>query len=143
MIDRSKRIRVLYSFPNKLGATRICYTAWQQVNSLAEAGADLLVFPGALSRSVSLGVRVIPTLARGKLRIPYKLFGPMRTVALHDHIVARRLEKLVGEIDIIHTWPLGALETLRTASRLGIPTVLERPNAHTRFAMDLVQKTCH
>jgi hypothetical protein len=47
-----ERIRVLYSFPNKLGADRICYTAWQQVNSLAAAGADLLVFPGALSRPV-------------------------------------------------------------------------------------------
>jgi glycosyltransferase involved in cell wall biosynthesis len=135
-------IRVLYSFPNKLGAARICYTAWQQVNSLAEAGADLLVFPGTLSRPVPPGVKVRPTLARGRLRIPYKLFGTMRTVALHDHIVARRLEKLAGQIDIIHTWPLGALETLRTASRLGIPTVLERPNAHTGFAMDVVQKEC-
>jgi len=25
------QIRVLYSFPHKLGAERICYTAWQQV----------------------------------------------------------------------------------------------------------------
>src|SRR5271169_72074 len=134
-----KPIRVLYSFPNKLGADRICYTAWQQVNSLAAAGADLLVFPGALSRPVPPGVRVCPTLARWKLRIPYKLLGTMRAVALHDHIVARRLEKLVGQIDIIHTWPLGALETLKTAARLGIPTVLERCNAHTGFAMEVVR----
>jgi glycosyltransferase involved in cell wall biosynthesis len=56
--------------------------------------------------------------------------------------VARRIEKLVGQIDIIHTWPTGALETLKTAARLGIPTVLERPNAHTGFAMDVVQKEC-
>ncbi len=137
-----ERIRVLYSFPNKLGADRICYTAWQQVNSLAAAGADLLVFPGALSRPVPVGVRVLPTLARGKLRIPYKLLGTMRTVALHDHIVARRLEKLAGQIDIVHTWPLGARETLKTAARLGIPTVLERCNAHTGFAMEVVQKEC-
>ena len=135
-------VRVLYSFPNRLGAARICYTAWQQVNSLAEAGADLLVFPGALSRPVPAGVEVRPTLARGKFRIPYKLLGTMRTVALHDHIVARRLEKLAGKIDVIHTWPLGALETLKTARRLGIPTVLERPNAHTGFAMEVVQKEC-
>src|SRR5580692_5901357 len=142
MIFRSERIRVLYSFPNKLGAARICYTAWQQVNSLAEAGADLLVFPGAMSRPVSAGVRVRPTLARGRLRIPYGLLGTLRTVALHDHIVARRLEKLAGQIDIIHTWPLGARETLKTARRLGIPTVLERCNAHTGFAMEGVQKEC-
>ena len=135
-------VRVLYSFPNRLGADRICYTAWQQVNSLAEAGADLLVFPGALSRPMPPGVRVRPTLARGRLRIPYKLLGTMRTVALHDYIVSRRLEKLAGQIDIIHTWPLGALETLKTAARLGIPTVLERCNAHTGFAMEVVQKEC-
>jgi glycosyltransferase involved in cell wall biosynthesis len=66
----------------------------------------------------------------------------MRAVALHDRIVARRIEKLVGQIDIIHTWPLGALETLKIAARLGIPTVLERPNAHTSFAMEVVQKEC-
>ena len=136
------RIRVLYSFPNRLGAARICYTAWQQVNSLAAAGADVLVFPGSLSRPVPAGVRVRPTLARGGLRLPYKLFGTMRTVAMHDRIVARRLEKLAGQIDIVHTWPLGAVETLKTAARLGIPTVLERCNAHTGFAMEAVQKEC-
>src|ERR1035441_2224093 len=136
------RVRVVYSFPNKLGADRICYTAWQQVNGLAEAGADLLGFPGALSRPVPPGWGVLPTLARGRLRIPYRLLGTMRTVALHDHIVARRLEKLAGQIDIVHTWPLGALETLKTAARLGIPTVLERCNAHTGFAMEVVQKEC-
>ena len=135
-------IRALYSFPNKLGAARICYTAWQQVNSLAEAGADLMVFPGALSRPVPAGVSVRPTLARGRLRLPYKLLGTMRTVAFHDHIVARRLEKLAGQIDIVHTWPLGAMETLKTARRLGIPTVLERCNAHTGFAMEVVQREC-
>jgi len=66
----------------------------------------------------------------------------MRACALHDHIVARRIEHMAGEIDIIHAWSLGALETLKTAARLGIPTVLERPNAHTRFAYEVVQKEC-
>jgi glycosyltransferase involved in cell wall biosynthesis len=137
-----RRLRVVYSFPNKLGADRICYTAWQQVNSLAEAGVDLLVFPGALSRPAVPSVRVFPTLARGRLRLPYKIVGTMRAVSLHDRIVARRIEKLAGQIDIIHTWPLGALETLKVARRLGIPTVLERCNAHTGFAMEVVRKEC-
>jgi glycosyltransferase involved in cell wall biosynthesis len=48
----------------------------------------------------------------------------------------------VGQIDIVHTWPLGALRTLKAAARLGIPTVLERCNANTRFAMEVVQKEC-
>jgi glycosyltransferase involved in cell wall biosynthesis len=133
-------VRVLYSFPNRLGADRICYTAWQQVNGLAAAGADLLVFPASISRPVPPGVRVRPTLARGRLRIPYRILGTMRAVAMHDRLVARRLEKLAGQIDIVHTWPLGAVETLKTAARLGIPTVLERCNAHTGFAMRVVQE---
>lgn len=137
---RRDRIRVLHSFPHKLGADRLCYGAWQQVNSLAAAGAEVLSFPGVLHRPVHANVRVNPTLAWGKLRISYKLLGKMRALALHDRIVARRLEKLAGEIDIIHTWPAGALETLKAAKKLGIPTVLERTNAHTRFAFDVVRK---
>jgi glycosyltransferase involved in cell wall biosynthesis len=142
MQEQSKQIKVLYSFPNKLGADRICYTAWQQVESLASAGADLLVLPGVLHKPLGGNVKVRPTLARGKLRISYKLLGAMRACALHDRIVARRIEKLVGQIDIIHAWPLGALETLKTAAKLGIPTVLERPNANTRFAMEVVAQEC-
>jgi glycosyltransferase involved in cell wall biosynthesis len=131
-------MRVLYSFPHKLGADRICYTAWQQVRGVAAAGVDVLLFPGALSRPVPDSVDVHPTLARGRLRLPYKLVGKLRALALHDRIVARRLEKLAGQIDVVHVWPCGALETIRAAKRLGIPTVLERPNAHTRFCYEVV-----
>ena len=137
-----ERVRVLYSFPLRLGADRICGIAWQQVNGLAAAGADVLAFPASILRPVAPGVRVSPTLARRNLRFPYRLVGTMRAVAMHDWIVAHRLKRLAGQIDIIHTWPLGALETLKTAARLGIPTVLERPNAHTRFAMEVVQNEC-
>lgn len=129
-----KPIRVLYSFPHKLGADRICYTAWQQVTGLVAAGADLLVYPGAIQRPVSAVAKVRPTLARGKVRIPYRVLGTMRALALHDYIVSRRIEKLAGKIDIVHTWPDAALLTLKAAARMGIPTVLERPNAHTRYA---------
>jgi glycosyltransferase involved in cell wall biosynthesis len=135
-------IRVLYSFPHKLGASRICHTAWQHVNALAEVGADLLVFPGVLHRPLPSNVRVRPTLARGKVRIPYRLLGKVRALALHDFIVSRRIERLVGQIDVVHTWPVGALRTLKAAARLGIPTVLERPNAHTRFAYEAVRAEC-
>lgn len=137
-----RRIRVLYSFPHKLGADRICYTAWQQVNGLTAAGADVTVHCGALARPVPEGVRVEPTLARGKLRIPYKLLGRMRACALHDYLTSRRIERLAGKIDVIHTWPLGALRTLEVANRFGIPTCLERPNAHTRFAYEVVRREC-
>jgi glycosyltransferase involved in cell wall biosynthesis len=141
MSKTKDRIRVLYSFPLRLGADRVCYTAWQQVSGLVAAGADVLVFPASLAKPIP-GARFSPTLARGNVRLPYRLVGTMRAVAMHDRIVASRIKKLAGQIDIIHTWPLGALETLKTAAELGIPTVLERPNAHTGFAMDVVQKEC-
>src|SRR5579864_9309407 len=98
-------MRVLYSFPLKLGAGRICTIAWEQVNGLKLAGADVLVFPASLHRPPPPHVEVRPTLSRGKLRIPTKLLGRQRFGALHDWIVARRLKHLVGKIDIIHTWP--------------------------------------
>jgi glycosyltransferase involved in cell wall biosynthesis len=135
-------IRVLQSFPHKIGASRICTTAWYQAAGAAEAGADVLVMPGAVQRPLPAAVRVRPTLARGKLRVPYRALGRMRALQLHDRIVARALPSLADRIDIIHAWPMGARETLRTARRLGIPTVLERPNAHTRFAYEAVRDEC-
>ncbi|HEX4005004.1 MAG TPA: glycosyltransferase family 4 protein [Acidobacteriaceae bacterium] len=142
MAKTNNRVRVLYTFPLRLGADRICYTAWQQVNGLAAAGADVLVCAASLGRPVPPGVRVASTLEKGKIRLPYRIVGTARAVAMHDRIVAHRLEKLRDSIDIIHAWPTGSVETLSTAARLGIPTVLERPNANTRFAMEVVQQEC-
>jgi glycosyltransferase involved in cell wall biosynthesis len=142
MNQHNNRIRVLYSFPNRLGADRICYTAWQQVNGLHAAGAEVLVCPGSICRPLPDGVTLRPTLQWGKVRIPYRLLGGNRPFFLHDYIVARRLETLAGQIDIIHTWPRGARRTIETAKRLGIPTVLERSNAHTRYGYEVVQKEC-
>lgn len=135
-------MRVLYSFPHKIGADRICYTAWQQINGLVAAGAEVLLFPGAVSRPVPAPVEVHPTLARGHVRIPYKIVGKLRALAWHDQIVARRLHKLAGKIDLVHVWPCAALETIKVCKALGIPTVLERPNAHTRFAYEVVNQEC-
>src|ERR1700690_351866 len=140
--ETHRPLRVLYSFPHKLGAQRICYAALQHVQGLANAGAEVLVFPGVLHRPLSSNVKVRPTLARGKLRVPYRLLGRMGACALHDWIVAKRLPQLAGKIDLIHTFPLGALRTLKTARRLGIPTILERCNAHTDYAYTVVQQEC-
>ena len=87
-------------------------------------------------------MRVRPTLARGRLKIPYTPLGRVRALRLHDRLVANALPRLAGEIDVVHAWPLGARETLRVARALGIPTVLERPNAHTGFAYEVVRAEC-
>ncbi len=140
--QNQKTIRVLYSFPHKLGAERICTTAWHQVEGLAAAGADVTVFTGCISRPLPPEVKVHTTLAWKKFRIPYRLLGTQRACAWHDWLVARKLPALAGKVDVVHVWPLGALRTIRTAKRLGITTVLERPNAHTRFAYESVRNEC-
>jgi len=136
------RVRVLYSYASKLGGGRADTTAWQQVHGLAQAGADVLVFPGVLKWPLPECVQVRSTLSRGRIRVPYKILGTLRAYALHDYLVAYQVEKLAGQIDVIHTWPLAATRTLKVAARLGIPTVYERPNAHTQVFYEVVRKEC-
>ncbi len=139
-LAKDRSIRVLYSFGLKIGAGGVCYAAWQHVNSLYHAGAKMTVFPGVLHKPFPRGVYVHPTLGRAGFRIPYKLLGRLRSAKLHDKIVAKRLLKMKGEIDLVHGFAMGSLETFRVAKELGIPTVLERCNAHTRFAYEIVDK---
>jgi len=142
MEDKLRPLRVLHSFPHRLGKARICTTAWYEIDSAAAAGAEMLVLAGDSVRPFQRPVLVRTTLSRGKLRIPYRLLGTLRACALHDWLVARELPKLSGKVDIIHAWPLAALNTIKTAKKLGIPVALERCNAHTRFAYEVAQKEC-
>jgi glycosyltransferase involved in cell wall biosynthesis len=142
MAAQERRLRVLQSFPHKIGAARICDTAWHQAEGVDKAGADVLVMTGAVHRPLPPDVRVRTTFARGRVRIPYRALGRMGAMKLHDRLVARALPAMKDELDVVHVWPLGALETLKVARRLGLPTVLERPNAHTRFAYEVVRDEC-
>lgn len=142
MLDNGRPLRILHSFPHRLGKDRICSTAWYEIDSTAAAGAQILVMAGDSVRPFQRSVRVQTTLSRGKLRIPYRLLGTLNACALHDWLVARALPALVGKVDIIHVWPLGALKTIKAAKRLGIPVALERCNAHTRFAYEVVKQEC-
>ena len=135
-------IRVLHSFPHRLGMSRICTTAWHEVDSAAAVGAEMHVIAGDCVRPFPRPINVEKTFAWGRLKLPYRLLGTRRMCMLHDKLVARRLPHLRDKIDVVHAWPLGALETFRVAKSLGIPTLLERPNAHTRFAYEVVQKEC-
>ena len=133
-------ISVIYSFPHQIGHGGISSIAWHQVMGVAAAGAEVTVFPYAVRRRLPSSTRVEPTLARGTMRLPYSVLGHRRTFALHDQIVARRLMRLRRSADVVHAWPLAARHTLKAAARLGIPTVLERPNSHTRFAYEVVKR---
>jgi glycosyltransferase involved in cell wall biosynthesis len=82
------------------------------------------------------------TMRVGRQKIPYRLVGNDRATAHHDRYVAKALLKSGDAFDIVHAWPSGAERTLRAASALGIPAFLERPNAETGFAFDVVQREC-
>lgn len=142
VVSKAVAVRILQSFPHKIGASRICTTAWHQAAGVAAAGANLTLFTGVVQRPLPAEIDVHTTLARGRWRIPYTVLGQLRALALHDRIVAHALPAIADRIDVVHVWPLAARETLRAAKRLGIPTVLERPNAHTRFAYETVAREC-
>jgi glycosyltransferase involved in cell wall biosynthesis len=140
--DGSDPVRVLYSFPHRIGRPRIALTAWQQVVGAAGAGAQMTVFPASVVVPLPGPIVVHSTLAYGRLRLPFRVVGDGRMFALHDRIVAQRLASLGRDVDVVHAWPLGARETLKVARRLGVPTVLERANAHTRYAYEVVRAEC-
>jgi glycosyltransferase involved in cell wall biosynthesis len=135
-------VRAFYSFPTRLGTPGIGTTAWHQVTGLAEHGVDVTVACATCERQVPDGVRVIETLRVAGLKIPFRALGFMRAVSLHDRRAARVLGRMQGELNLVHCWPLGAERTLGRAAALGLPSLLERPNAHTRFAFRAVEEAC-
>jgi glycosyltransferase involved in cell wall biosynthesis len=143
MSNHGDPVRVLYSFPHRLGTGRIADTAWYEAVGVADAGANVTVLTVSNHKALPDYIHLKLTLSHGNLRaVPYRLVGALRIFAIHDYLVARHLQKHSASYDIVHTWPLGARHTLKVAARLGIPSVLERPNAHTRFAYEVVQKEC-
>jgi glycosyltransferase involved in cell wall biosynthesis len=46
------------------------------------------------------------------------------------------LEKLRGEVDLVHTWPAGCLRTLERSRELRRPGFRETPSAHTKTAYE-------
>lgn len=135
-----KPLRILYSFPQRLGAGRICATAWQQVVGASAAGGCVKVFAGSVERVT--GTENKETLRFGRLKIPLRILGRRGAGRIHDWRVARWLSANSSEVDVVHCWPLACLATIRAAKSAGIPVLLERPNAHTAFAYEEVAKEC-
>jgi glycosyltransferase involved in cell wall biosynthesis len=135
-------IRALYSFPFRIGSGQICLTAWEQVVGLSGAGVTVTAAVGSVARPLPSEIEVVRTLGWGRFRVPFRLLGRMRMCQLHDLRVAKLLLRLKGKVDVVHAWPLASLATIRVARQLGIPVVLERPNAHTRYAFEVVGREC-
>lgn len=140
--SNSGQPRVLYSFPFRIGTGGICSTAWYQVDGAARAGAQMTVLCGSLGRPFAPEIKIRPTLSRGRIRLPLRFLGRMGACRLHDWMTAQWLERYSAEIDLIHGWPLASLRTIQTAKRLGIPFLLERPNAHTTYAYEATAAEC-
>jgi glycosyltransferase involved in cell wall biosynthesis len=135
---------LLYSFSQRFGLPGIGTTAWHQVNELTRRGVRVTLFCGSCEREVPGIHRVVETMRLGGVRLSYRMIGHDQAFRLHDYRVARELrmrEKQQGKrYDAVHCWPLGSLATLRTARSNGTASLLERPNAHTAFAYEVVAK---
>jgi glycosyltransferase involved in cell wall biosynthesis len=125
-------LRVLYSFPHTLGAPGIGTTALHQVRGLRAAGAEVTVVCTAVDGSVP-DETTAQTLTVFGRRIPHRAFGTVdAALRFHDRRTAALLHD--GRFDVVHTWPLGALATLRAARAQGVLASREAPNSHTAVA---------
>lgn len=139
----SPQLRVLLSFPGRIGTPGIGSIGWHQATGLARAGAEVHVACGSAETTMP-GVQVACETMRVRRgpKIPYRIVGRERAAAFHDRQVARFIRLHPDEFDVVHAWPAGAELTLRTARGLDIPAFLERPNAHTAFAFEVVDAEC-
>lgn len=134
-------LRILYSFPHRVGAPGIGTTALNQVRSLSDLGAHVTLVCTSLDADVPESTKVVETLRIGGKRIPHRAFGsPDRALAYHDWRVSRMIRRSApGRYEVVHTWPQSALETIRAARSVGCISSREVPNTHTANAYEQAQ----
>ncbi|MGB5697631.1 MAG: glycosyltransferase, partial [Polyangiales bacterium] len=118
-------------------------TAWHQVDGLSRAGHAVTLICGSVEKAFPEATtpKLVETLKIGKkIRIPMRFFGTVGTGRIHDRLAAAYIRRAKDSWDIFHGWPLGSLRSLDVLRSRNVPTVLERPNAHTAEAFELVAK---
>jgi glycosyltransferase involved in cell wall biosynthesis len=136
-------MRVLYSFPHALGAPGIGTTAVNQVLGLLERNNDVRVIAASIHRNSTFPeARVTTTMVFAGVRIPHRVLGLDRTMALHDRRVAAYLKTHASEYDAVHCWPGAALHTPKVAAAEGLTALREVPNTHTGNAYEVVAQLC-
>ncbi len=130
-------MRIIYSFPNRIGAPGIGTTAFEQVRSLDDLGVHVQSFCTSMARPTQNCTTTLSILGR---RIPHSLFGVYQAHLIHDLIVATFILSTKQNWDALHSWPIGSLWSIRAARKKGIRTVIERPNCHTRYAVRIVSE---
>lgn len=133
------RIRVLYSFPDRLGGAGIGTIAFHQVRGAIDQGFDVILYCTSIHRELVGVNRIVKTLSVGGVRIPHRAFGRERSYRYHDWRVSLALQRLKG-IDVVHCWPKACIQTFKMGRRLDIKTVREVPNTHTAYAFEAVAR---
>jgi glycosyltransferase involved in cell wall biosynthesis len=127
---------VLYSFPHPLDRPGIAQTALHQVLGLDRLGVPVTLLCtslGGVRLPESIVVR--QSLVVAGRRVPHRAIGVQRAYDYHDRRTAHWLARHAGEVDVVHAWPRGCLETLAAATSHGIAALRESPNPHTASVM--------
>lgn len=136
--DESRPLRVLYSFPDTLGAPGIGVAARQHTEQLARLGHEVHVYCTAVAGPPPVVHSLVTTLTLAGRRIPHRALGRQRAYRYHDRRVAWALRRAAGQIDVAHVWPRATLASAAAAKRMGARTIREAPNTHTAFAYERV-----
>jgi D-inositol-3-phosphate glycosyltransferase len=139
MESKGVPLKILYSFPARLGAGAVGVAAAQTIRLLAKAGHDVEVFCGAGSELIP-GVRATDTRWTGGIYLPQKIVGATLLRLLHDRVLANQIRASAVKPDVLHVWPLSGLWSLAEARRAGVPIVREAPNCHTRYGFEMVAR---
>ena len=135
-------MRRLYSFPHAIGAPGIGTTAIQQVRGLLDRGHQVTVIAASIHASAMSLPVAFRTMVFGGVRMPHRVLGMDRTMALHDRRVAAHIHRNPSSYDVIHCWPGATIHTSRAALQAGVPSLREVPNTHTANAYDVVGALC-
>jgi len=133
-------VRILYSFPDRIGRPGIGTTAYNQVRELAALGADVTLYCTSRQLELPAAVTVVTTLTVAGRRIPHRALGVDRAYAYHDARVAAALQRERGVFDVVHTWPRGTVKTAEAAAQVGVASFREVPNTHTAHAYEVVAR---
>ena len=134
-------MRVLYSFPDTLGAPGIGTAALEQVRSLARLGLDVHVAATGLAADPGVAHTLTLTFAGRRVRhgvLGRDRAGSLRAYAWHDRRVAALLRRRGARYDVVHCWPQATLRTARAADAAGIPVLRQAPSTHTAHAIETV-----
>ena len=136
--DDTRPLRILYSFPDTLGAPGIGVAARHHTEQLARLGLEVHVYCTAVEGPPPVVHHLVTTLTVAGQRVPHRALGRRRAYRYHDRRVAWALRRAAGQIDVAHLWPRATLASAAAARRMGARTIREAPNTHTAFAYERV-----